>query len=444
MNYATDSGESVWLAWIAAALLFGMILADMRKDLIRAISARNVVLVGLFMWYLLEAIQANDRVLSFGDAAYQYAILLIVLSGVCFLIGYHQWETRWFDGCGRYVARLKQWDYRVQTLLLGVLIGSIPVVIYGLADPAETLKGMIAARHGWRGTLQRSILGDFRAVIVMIELFMLGVAWVALLILGDRRRGRGITILAAVVLAWYLVRSYGTGSRSVIVQALVLVAAWYFWRSDYRRQRQIMVFALPCAFLFYWFATAMVLGRSEGRLDFEQPAQYVGHEMFRELLFIVDQVPSKHDHLYGWTYYVELINPIPRFLWQEKPLGFGVEFAAWQGYDALKGGPTLSPGIIGEMYVNFGLPGIIFLSMLGGVVCRAWDRLGPRYNRSLAVLLFHSMGLGCLLMMGRSFSMPLYYQMFAAMICIVIVDWRMRRNLSLIGGSLLQPRIAVE
>ncbi len=418
--------NAVWSAWVGTALLAGAVYYDVRRDVRRVVSARNVVLFGLFVWYLLEAVQGPPAVFQYGATAYEYAVLLVMLAAASFLVGYHHSSAKWFDGCGRRVARLGDREFRRQTLIVGVLVGSIPVVLYGLADPAETLRGLIAARAGWRGTLVRPALGDFRAAVVMIETFLLAVAWVAMLILADKRRSRGITIVAAAVLAWHMMRAYGTGSRSVVFLALLIPAAWLYWRCDAQRQRGLLLAAIPFALLFYWFAGAMVEGRKEGRLDFAKTPSYMGHEMFRELLFVLDQVPGKRPYLYGETIAIELINPIPRFLWPGKPVGFGVTYAGWQGQDSLGGGPTISPGILGEMYINGGVMAVILLNIFGGIVCRAWDRIGPQRTRSLPVLMFYSLGLGCLLMLGRSFSLSLFYQMFAVLICIGVVAARFR------------------
>jgi len=422
-----DAGAS-WWAWGAAVLLVVAVYHDVRRDVRRLISARNVVLFGLFIWYLLEAIQGPPEVFRYGATAYKYAVFLVMLAAASFLAGYHGSSARWFDGCGRRVARLGDRDFRRQTLIVGVLVGSIPVVLYGLADPAETLRGLIAGRAGWRGTLVRPALGDFRAAVVMIETFLLAVAWVAMLILGDKRRSRGIKLVAAAVLAWHMMRAYGTGSRSVVFLALLIPAAWLYWRCDPRRQRGLLIAAIPWRGAVLVVRRALVEGRKEGRLEFAKTPSYVGHEMFRELLFVLDQVPEKRPYLYGETMAIELVNPIPRFLWPGKPVGFGVTYAEWQGQDPLHGGPTISPGILGEMYINGGVIAVVLLNLFGGIVCRAWDRIGPQRTRSLPVLMFYSLGLGCLLMLGRSLSLPLFYQMFAAMICIGIVAARSRRG----------------
>jgi hypothetical protein len=423
----TSDFSVVWWAWLATVLIGFAVYVDVRENILRIISARNVILIGIFAWYLLEAIQAKPEVREYGTAAYARGIVLVLVAAAAFLGGYRLFHLRWFDRLGWCVIRLTDFRFLCQTLLVGVLVGCIPVVLYGVADPAETLRGLISSRHNWRGTLARPALGDFRASVLLLENFLLGVAWVAMLVIGHRQRSRRWVLLAVAVLAWHLIRSYGTGSRSVIFLSLLIPAGWCYVRATVRQKCMLLTLAVPGAVLFYWFSAALVEGREEGRLAFDRMPAYVGHEMFREFLFVMDEVPGRRDFLYGETLFVELVNPIPRFLWQDKPVGFGVEYASWHGADALRGGPTLSPGIIGEMYINFGTPGIVFLSMIGGAIARAWDRLGPCTRQCVPISLFYVLGLGCFLMMGRSFSIRLFYQLIASLICMGVVAYRTGR-----------------
>jgi oligosaccharide repeat unit polymerase len=418
----------VWWAWLATAILALMVYFDIRRDPMRLISARNVVIVGIFIWYIVEALQVPPAIQVYASGVYETGIFVVMLAAVSFLLGYHASRPRWFDGWAWRVARLEDWDFRRQTLIVGVLVGCIPIVLYGLADPIETIRGLIASRAGWRGTLARPALGDFRASILLIENFLLGVAWIAMLILGDRRRTRSMTLLALAVLAWCLLRAYGTGSRSVIFMAALVPLGWFFWRARPVARRRLLWSVVPIAIVFYWFAGALVLGRGEGTLELWTKPSYVGHEMFRELLFALEHVPDRHPFMYGETILVELLNPIPRFLWEGKPVGFGAIYAEWHGANPLGGGPTFSPGIIGEMYINGGILGVVLFSILGGYMCRAWDNIGPRATRSMPVLMFYTLGLGCFLMMGRSFSLRLFYQLFAALICMAFVASRLKRT----------------
>jgi hypothetical protein len=74
--------------------------------------------------------------------------------------------------------------------------------------------------------------------------------------------------------------------------------------------------------------------------------------------------------LLGRSYLVALTAFIPRPLWKDKPRGVGSLYARWflgAGFT----GTTIPVGPEAEMYWNFGLPGVVVLSLLYGL-CLGW------------------------------------------------------------------------
>ncbi len=414
-------------AWLLTVLLGLILAADLYRDVTRLVTARNVVLVGIFAWYLLEALQLPEQVQAYGRDATDYALIIVGLAMWCFLYGYRIGRVHLFDAIGTRLVRLRDRNLQWRVLLLGAAIGFVPVIVYGGSDPQALIQDILGMRQTWGGQLGRGALGDFRAAVLMLETCVLGVSWLAILFLLDRRNPPGARLFALFLCSWTLLRAYGSGTRSSLLAAIAVPCAAVFWLSPPRWRRR-MVFAAPVlAVAFYFFAGAMVSGRGYARLEFGQQPNYVGHEMFRELLYIADVVPSEHPHLLGTTYWAQLINPIPRFLWPSKPLGFGVEYAAWHGYDALAGGPNMAPGIIGEMYANFGILGVVICSFIGGFLCRAWDFLRERHPESPPVLVFHSAGLVALFLFGRSVAVSCLYPLIALYLLTVLVLGRHRR-----------------
>jgi len=135
--------------------------------------------------------------------------------------------------------------------------------------------------------------------------------------------------------------------------------------------------------------------------------------MFQELLYITTEIPDNGEYIYGYSYFVQVINPIPRFVWNGKPtFDSGLHLARLKGEVDPRTGElylTRSPGLIGEMYMNFGLVGIVALSGLGGWLVRGWDRLPRRHGDSVPTLILYCMGLAVLFIMGRSFNMHMLY-----------------------------------
>jgi hypothetical protein len=87
--------------------------------------------------------------------------------------------------------------------------------------------------------------------------------------------------------------------------------------------------------------------------------------------------------LYGETYLAVLVGFVPRSVWPDKPVGFAAPLALMQKTGVGKFNIdtwyeinqfSLSPGFHGEALANFGIPGVLLLSVLLGVTTRYYDR----------------------------------------------------------------------
>lgn len=86
-------------------------------------------------------------------------------------------------------------------------------------------------------------------------------------------------------------------------------------------------------------------------------------------------VPREMPYLYGSSYLQVLLFPIPRGLWHAKPTGD--ISAVMDVIDSTKSGLAFPE--FGEMYANFGLPGVVIGSVLLGI---AVEVLAERFARS--------------------------------------------------------------
>jgi hypothetical protein len=118
---------------------------------------------------------------------------------------------------------------------------------------------------------------------------------------------------------------------------------------------------------------------------------------------------------YGQRYFAELVNPIPRVIWPNKPM-IGIDYAIARGqlYEAagdVQGGvgATISTGMIGQGVVNFGtFFGVLaaaFLMALWVVILARQDLLGEKMGR---MMLFF---IGCVLTfnLGRDITLITLY-----------------------------------
>lgn len=413
----------------ALAFLFGLaIFVDVRADLCRLVTGRNVVIVAMAAWYLLEAVALPDALREYKQEQYNFGILCVGIAFCLFLAGYH-----WTTGCSLFASFGKQitffddekWLWRL--VLVGAAIGFAPIIYFTGTEFSAMFQGMMGMRATWGGALGRGRYGDARAAFLMLEMFVGGVAPFAAILLFSRRSTFAQRFVCLIVIVWPMLRAYGSGTRSSMITVAGGVLAVLYWKVSPLLRKRIIIGAACCAPLFYGLMTALVVSRGSGNFEWEDrtKAEYVGNEMFRELLFITTKVPKELPFQYGFGYVVQLVNPIPRFLWPSKPtLDAGLLMASLYGEVDARGEAhlTISPGLIGEMYMNFGLVGIVGLSFFGGWLVKGWDLIRVRYSHSLPAIVYYSAGLAVLFIMGRSFTMGMFY----GLLSLALLAWLVR------------------
>jgi oligosaccharide repeat unit polymerase len=85
----------------------------------------------------------------------------------------------------------------------------------------------------------------------------------------------------------------------------------------------------------------------------------------------IEKVPEEVDHLYGSSLARFFVVPIPREVWSDKPISLGQIVGAeiyGVGIGVIGGG--VPPTIVGELYFNFNLVGVIVGMLLFGVLTR--------------------------------------------------------------------------
>lgn len=94
---------------------------------------------------------------------------------------------------------------------------------------------------------------------------------------------------------------------------------------------------------------------------------------FADLLYAYDRLVDLgvthyymgETYLYGISYYW-----IPRALWPDKPLALGAMYAIWFTPELVEKGHTIAGSYLGEIFVNFGLSGLVLLPFLLGLLLR--------------------------------------------------------------------------
>lgn len=215
----------------------------------------------------------------------------------------------------------------------------------------------------------------------------------------DRTRNTMLATLVPSFLAWVFLRLEGSHQKKLIYLGLgfVVVNFWFIFVLENRTSRSI--------------AGAVADGFDADDLT---EKKHLGLNMFEELGWINRfMADGKYEPNMGTRYFAELVNPVPRTLWPEKPF-IGIDYAIARGQGGGsedQGGvhATISTGMIGQGVINFGtIGGPIASALLMGcwvALLARQDLMGKRPGR----MLLYAMGLILTFNMGRDITLLTLY-----------------------------------
>jgi oligosaccharide repeat unit polymerase len=403
-------------AYLLLLVVLSLIAFDCRRDVRQIVSARNVFLLTIIAWFLLEACLMPRELLKYTQSEHLLGLMGVGSAVGAFLLGYYATRGGAFDGVFRRLVTIDSPRVIWGVFLFAIFVGFLPLLVVTEGNPLPILEDAFVPKARWTGLFQRNRFGGFKDAMLELQLFLRAALPLAAAIMVQKKQSISKKCFVVIFLVFMAARALNDGTRSKMIEILLPLAAAIYWRMTPQLKKKSLLFGLPVVLTFglLWSA-ASVLGRNQGRLDWEgaMEADYIGFEMFRELLFLQKLVPAHGDYQWGHTYLVQLVNPVPRFLWPNKPIGdAGLELAALQG--AVQNGYTyltVSPGLIGEMYWNGGFPGILFISAFFGYLARSWDRARPLAAQSILAFTVFAAGLAIIFVSGRSINMNTAYGM---------------------------------
>ncbi len=419
---------AVFIAVTLLVIVVSLIACNCWDDVLRLVSARNVALITFCTWYLAEAVLRPSALLMYSQTETISGLASVALSVVAFVVGYERLRCRLFSldpACGQ---ALNDRQFLWHTFLMAAVIGFLPLVVLSRGNLWVIVEDAFAPKPRWSSLFQRGRYGDARDAFLELQMFLRAATPLAASILLGSGHKRFQRLVAAMLLIYLFSRGLHDGSRLRLLEVTLTISAAIFWRCSSQAKRWLLLMALPAfvAVNIFW-AAAAVRGRDAGRFAWRDAfsVQYTGFEMFRELLFLRRTVPATSPWQWGYTYYVQAINPVPRFLWPSKPIeDAGLQLAVLQKA-VVDGEPklTIAPGLIGEMYWNYGLPGIAVLSAMLGMMLRWWDEVGFQARQSLPLYTVFASGLYVVFATGRSVNLSTVYGLLSLYATVKMVSW---------------------
>jgi len=135
---------------------------------------------------------------------------------------------------------------------------------------------------------------------------------------------------------------------------------------------------------------------------------------------------SELPYLYGQSFLALLVNPIPRKIWPQKPVGFGYVLA--QEIFQTSSPPTnFGPSIEGELYANGGLLAVILGMLVAGFTCKKYDALLLGSAKTEGAFLIYALGLYQFFFLVRGDFLDVSYTFIMSVAPVILIIRCLRR-----------------
>jgi hypothetical protein len=387
--------------------------------------AENIVGLAPIYWLFLDLITAIYDMPAVTDTAVRKAFLSAGMFTTLFWVGTmgRPWKLpkAFLASCAFRPEVRNILPVAITCFIMAMLTFAIPCRF----DVALMISSLQEDR--WSAPWSRSEIGGWNAIIDHLSYFGYLLPTFAVMIM--RRKGflHAATIIAFGMAAVYLVFIMHGGARRIV--GVTLGAALTFWILDHDRVKIWHLAVAACiTAVILWLMQARLVVRTAGlgSVGLEHAGKIAlytmeGDEMtsggpkglavddnFYRLVQVHSLIPEAHPFVYWRHIYYVLCRPIPRVLWEGKPMDGGFSLA---DFDAK--GASLSTTIVGEMWMSWGYVAIVIGGWLFGRISRMGD---PLFN------------------VARGSVGPMFY---GYLTMIGVVGWRSMVELLLFSYALL-------
>ena len=437
---------------VCATLCIGTVIGWSNRYALWGLPA-VAVLGTVSVWYVVDPLYNDYQMYheQFGNviienAWWQVCLFAVVFLGLCPLM------TKWIAGHGGKSHAMELLDSRpldrpwfqaqVDTLFRAAAIVWILFNIVALVRVNFDLAGWFAPYLGHHANpwSRGRIGGGIDAILALAGYFQIfqTAAFGVIFAIAKNPRTRWLAFLICCLSFPYFI--FDRTRNTMLAVAVPGFLAWVFGRARGALPVKIGWIVAGVLLTSFWFS--FVLGnRTGGSIasaftraeSFEVAAKtkHLGLNMFEELCwinyFIEDGTYQPNN---GSRYFAEIVNPVPRSLWPEKPM-IGIDYAIARGQSGGNDGSagvfaTISTGMIGQGIVNFGtffgpIAAAILMALWVGLLALQ-DRLGHNPAR----LLMYSLGIILTFNLGRDITLITLYPFFFGL--AMIIFWEKRQQ----------------
>ncbi|WP_412063077.1 O-antigen polymerase [Rubrivirga sp. IMCC45206] len=303
--------------------------------------------------------------------------LIVAIAMTMLAVGYVAFNPRSLMGRVA-ILRPRAWNGRrlavvaVAAFSLSLVAMALYIEKLGIVNILDNISG----KRSFEGEGYSTSLGYYRWVASLTQpALLVSLAWA---LHRFRRIPTPIAMALAALAFTAIVFPFFNSSRTGIVT--ILLQSFIVWRCVRGRLPKGVVLSFSLAVLAILLIVTALRPKRTTTADLDV-TEAIGLDLAIELTVggrhfldltrtshVIAGVPDKLRYQYGQTYFTWVTTPIPRSMWPEKPtLGSGPIIGPRIFGTSGSGVP---PGLVGELYLNFGYIGIVFGAFVMGALLR--------------------------------------------------------------------------
>lgn len=357
---------------------------------------------------------------------------MIALAQAGLTVGAMAIHIRPIDEAPRRLAVALPWR-QVDRLAIGFGVAAVlGLVAYTMFSGASLLSANVFAAGTNYGDLQRDVAGpQVKYFLTIQSLFGSAVVLAVLRFTGVRSRYLTVPLIIVVVGVLFLAMG---GQRQRLLVPLVTCGLIWWKTAGGNLPRALRTLAIVGGLVLFTASAFINVWRNdpiEGQevVDTSDITAVLNDQagersdLFRTTVGLAENVPARYDYLDGESYLEIFVLPIPRAVWEDKPIGRMPEL---QGnfFDTRIGASFPE---YGEMYANFGLSGMVVGCLLfGAAVQYTWVRFS-RTEDLVGALWLSSLIPVLLLLFTRNYAAGIIAGQFGVFLGVWWTARRVRR-----------------
>jgi len=359
----------------AAVLTFGLLLVPAMRAMSGSddtTNAENFVMVGFVFWLLLDLLQGAYDLRQASNEALRAALGTIGVSAAAVWIGLLGKPWKAPDWLVRVTNRPLEVHTINRLIPICFVLGMLNFAYATNFDIPEMFSYLGANR--WSAPWARGQLGGWGAFIDQMPYFGYVLPSLTALLIAKQGLGRFTTLIGifcSAIMLLFLAQGGGRRLIGVTVGAALLV--WIQANPGLRLKNILIVSVSVIAMA--WASQFILSIRTSGIEEFMARGSEYDYlhvdDNFLRLAQIIDIVPRDHPFVKWGQVIYALVRPIPRVFWPNKPIDSGFDLSNAVGMK----GVSLSSSIIGEWWISWGWPAVVFGGWLHGRLAKAANTL---------------------------------------------------------------------